>query len=264
MTVKLSIGVIGGGNMGAAIVSGIHKDHRVFICESDHARRIQLKRKFKIGILGLKDLLDESTIVILAVKPQDFDDLLVSIKPHVRREHLFVSIAAGITTKYIEKKLCPGVRVVRTMPNLPAQIQQGVTAIASGKNALKSDLGHVQKLFNTIGTTLLLEEKYIDAVTAVSGSGPAYVFLFMECMINAAQSLGLSEKLSRTMVLETIKGSVNLLEKQKESADVLKKRVTSKGGTTQAALTVFEQENIDKIFKKALKSAKQRAGELSR
>lgn len=264
MVNKLKIGIIGGGNMGSAIIAGIHKDHRVGVCEADEKRQRFLKRKFNIHVQSLKDLLDQSTFIILAVKPQDFDVLLENIKPHARRDHVFVSIAAGITTKYIEKRLIPEGKVIRTMPNLPAQIQQGLTALSPGSKASKRDLASVQKLFNAIGITIILEERYLDAVTAVSGSGPAYVFLFIECMINAAKSLGLDGQLSQKMVLQTIKGSLNLLERQKEDASILRKKVTSKGGTTQAALEVFENKKIDLIFKQALKSAQSRAKELSR
>lgn len=250
--------------MGAAIIAGIYKDHTVGVCEADENRRRFLKKKFNVNLLSLQDLLKQSKFIILAVKPQDFDFLLENIKPHARKDHVFVSIAAGITTKYIERRLIPEGRVIRTMPNLPAQIQQGVTALSGGSNVSKRDLAIVQKIFNAIGTTIILDERYIDAVTAVSGSGPAYVFLFIECMVNAAKSLGLDDQLSNKMVLQTIKGSVNLLESQNEDASMLRKKVTSKGGTTQAALEVFENEKIDLIFKQALKSAQRRAKELSR
>ncbi|MBP9854981.1 MAG: pyrroline-5-carboxylate reductase [Candidatus Omnitrophica bacterium] len=264
MGIKLNVGVIGGGNMGAAIISGIHKDNKVFVCEADLARQKYLKKKFNVSILALKDLLAQSNYIILATKPQDFETLLNEIKPYSKKNHVFVSIAAGITTQYIEKRLHPGARVIRTMPNLPAQVQQGVTAISAGRSASKTDLINVQKLFNTIGTTFIRDEKYIDSITAVSGSGPAYVYMFIECMNNAAVILGLDQKLSKEIVLQTIKGAVNLLEQQNEDAATLRKKVTSKGGTTQAALTVFEKADIQQIFNKALKSAKQRAKELSR
>ena len=258
------IAIVGCGNMGTSILEGIYKNSKVMICESDPERKQFLKRKYKVTVCDLQAAVDNAQIIVLAVKPQIFSEILELIKNFNIKDKLFVSIAAGITTSFIEKKLGQNVRVIRTMPNLPVQVKQGITAVCEGKNSKKKDLSLVMDIFNEIGNTVVVEEKMMDAVTAVSGSGPAYVFLFVECMVKAAKSLGLDSSESKDLVLQTLKGSLGLLENGKDDASVLRARVTSKGGTTQAALEVFAKEKIEKTFKTALLSARKRAKELSR
>ena len=150
------------------------------------------------------------------------------------------------------------------MPNLPAQVGKAMTAICQGEDATEADVSIAAEIFDSIGKSIVIEEKFMDAITAVSGSGPAYVFLFVECLEKAAQALGLNEKLSKELVRQTLRGSLNLLEKSGEEARVLRQKVTSKGGTTEAALEVLLKNNIEKIFTEALLAAKKRAGELSK
>jgi len=261
---KKAIGVIGGGNMGAAIIGGIARKYSVAVCEQDKRRCQFLIRKFKVVIQDLPTILAKNRIIILAIKPQGFDALLAEIQRHVTEQHLIISIAAGISTQYIEKKLGKKSKVIRTMPNLPAQIGEGMTAICKGREANRSDLGLVCKIFDHVGETVVVDEKWMDAVTAVSGSGPAYVFLFAECFIKAAQSLGFKESLSRQLAAQTLRGSLDLLESQEEDAGTLRAKVTSKGGTTQAAMDVFKKGSFEKIFKDALKAAAKRARELEK
>ncbi len=258
------ISIIGCGNMGTSILEGIYKNSEVMVCESDPKKKQMLKRKYKVTICDLTTAISDSDIIVLAVKPQIFPEVLDVMKMFDLKDKLFVSIAAGLTTSYIEKALGQDVRVIRTMPNLPAQVKQGITAVCAGKNSKKKDLSLVKDIFDGIGTTVVVDEKMMDAVTAVSGSGPAYVFLFVECMVKAAKSLGLDASASNDLVLQTLMGSLSLLENSKDDASVLRARVTSKGGTTQAALKVFADEKIEKTFKTALLSAKKRAKELSR
>lgn len=264
MTSKSMIGMIGAGNMGAAILAGIVKDHPVGVCEADAARRRRLKRQFDVAILELPDLCRQAKIIILAVKPQSFEEVLAAIQPHIRKSHVVVSIAAGITTTYIEKRLPPGTRVVRTMPNLPAQVGRGVTGICTGRHATRTDANRTRRLFESVGKALILDESLIDAVTAVSGSGPAYVFLFLEGWMKAAARLGLDERLSKEMVMETCAGALKLLSESGEEAAVLRQRVTSKGGTTAAALEEFSAAKWEQTIYHAIKAARRRARELSR
>src|SRR3989338_693076 len=260
---KVKIGIIGGGNMGGAIIGGIHKKYGILLCEQDEKRAQGLKRKYKITVCDLKTAAQEVQAVILAVKPQNFETVLEGLKPHLAISKPVISIAAGITCLYIEKRLGKQAHVVRAMPNLPVQVGEGITGICTGAAAVDSDLILARRIFGCIGKTVVVEEKWMDAVTAVSGSGPAYVFLFMECFLRAADSLGLDKAVGRELVMQTIKGSLKLLERQKEEAEVLRERVTSKGGTTQAALDVFSKYELDKIFKEALSAAQQRAKALS-
>ena len=249
--------------MGAAIVGGIRQKYSVCVCEKDPARVGALKKN-KIKVADLETVITQSQIIILAVKPQDFDQILGELKAFITQDKLVISIAAGIPTLYIEKRLGGKARVIRTMPNLPAQVAQAMTAICKGQWATKADLTRASQIFNNIGKTIVVEEKWIDAITAVSGSGPAYVFLFVECFLKAARSLGFDERQSKTLVDQTIKGSLALLENQKEEASALRARVTSKGGTTQAAIDVFFKNDIQGIFNNALSSARNRAKELSK
>ena len=265
MTKKTTIGIVGGGNMGSAIVSGTRGKFSVRVCEKDALRAGRLRKKFRIAVQDLKTVVENSDAVILAVKPQDFDQVLKDI---VRAQHavplLVISIAAGITTLYIEKRLREKTRTVRAMPNLPASVGQGMTAICRGRWSNAADIKLSREIFENIGRVIDVKEAWMDAVTAVSGSGPAYVFLFVECFMKAARSLGFNEKLSRQLVMQTLKGSLNLLENQKEDAAALRSRVTSKGGTTQAALEVFFAHHFEKIFEKALMAARDRAKELAK
>lgn len=259
-----NIGIIGGGNMGAAIVGGLFKKYRVTICEKDPARARLLKRKFKVTVADLEPVARECPVIILAVKPQDFEDVLARIKNFVTPQKLIVSIAAGITTPFIEERLGPKTRVIRTMPNMPAMIGEGMTAVARGAHATAGDVRAARWIFSCIGDVVVVGEDLMDAVTAVSGSGPAYVFLFAECFLKAAGDLGLDAKLVEQLVKSTLLGSVHLLTRQKEDAAALRARVTSKGGTTQAAMDVFVNHKILETFQQALKAAETRARELAR
>lgn len=261
---KIKIGIIGGGNMGGAIIGGICKEYNVSVREQDQKRLQWLKRKYKIVTGDLKTVVKRSQVIILAVKPRSFDSVLKELRPLLKQDQLVISIAAGITCRYVEKRLGTKTRVIRAMPNLPAQVGEGITGICAGKAAGKKDLIFAQVLFSRVGVTAVLEEKYMDALTAASGSGPAYVFLFIESMTKAVRALGFDEKTSRALVLRTIIGSLDLLVQQKEDAGVLRARVTSKGGTTQAAMDVFAKHDFKMVFKEALSAAKKRAKELSK
>ncbi len=258
------IGLIGGGNMGAALIKGLVGDYNVCVTEKDQRRASFLRRRFGIATLPLAALTHKARVLVLAVKPQHLNEVLEELNPHVRADHLVVSIAAGVMTSYLEKRLGTKIRVVRAMPNLPLQIGEGITAVCKGRYAKKSDLDTVCQLFNHVGTTVTVAEKDMDAVTAVSGSGPAYVFLFAEYLSRTARALGLTEHLTRQLVLRTLAGSLALMERSKEAPALLRARVTSKGGTTQAALRVFTKRKMDKIFKEALTAAKRRSKELAR
>ena len=202
---KIKIGMIGGGNMGGAIIGGICKEYNVFVCEQDQKRLQWLKGKYKVASGDLETVVKRSQVIILAVKPQNFDSVLVELRPHLTQDQLVISIAAGITCRYIEKRLEPKTHVIRTMPNLPAQVGEGITGICAGKAAKNKDLILAQQLFSCVGVTVVIDEKYMDAITAASGSGPAYVFLFIESLTKAVRSLCLDEALTKALVLQTIK-----------------------------------------------------------
>ena len=261
---KTTIGIVGGGNMGSAILAGIGRKFTVRVCEQDAKRAGALKRRFGVEAADLRTVAVKSRVIILAVKPQNFEDVLGGLRYYVRQNQLIISIAAGMTCRYIEGRLGKKTRVVRTMPNLPAQVGEAVTGICRGKFATAADIKTAQQIFNCIGKTVVVDERFMDAITAVSGSGPGYIFYFAECLEKAARSLGLNPLSARALVAQTLKGSVRLFEQSGEAVDVLRARVTSKGGTTQAAFAVFEKHKMGKIVQQALASARKRAKELSK
>jgi pyrroline-5-carboxylate reductase len=267
---KNTIGIIGGGNMGEALIKGLLREKRynIRVCEANPARVSILKGRYKVSYeKNIRSLISKANIIILAVKPQDMHAPLSWFRDDDSIEDkLFISIAAGLTTKFFEKNLPGKPHVVRAMPNLPSSIGESATAICKGRFATDGDaniagsiLGYIS---GTIGTVIKVEEKYMDAVTAVSGSGPAYVFLFVEYWIAAAISLGLSENDAKELVWVTLIGSAHLV--RNFDARELRERVTSKGGTTEAAMKVFEKNNFGKLMKDALTAAKNRSKELAK
>ena len=259
---KNMISIIGGGNMGEALIKGLYADHSVRVCEANVERVKYLKKKYPGIVLGDLNVIETASVIILAIKPQDMELLLKQIP--VSKNQLFVSIAAGLTTKFFEKHLGNKVRVVRAMPNMPALIGEGITGICKGSFASTTDINLAEKILQAIGQTVIVKESMIDAVTAVSGSGPAYVFLFVEQWINAAVKLGFDQKQAKQLVYKTLIGSAHLLEKSQFEAAELRVKVTSKGGTTQAALDVFAKRKFEQLMKEALSAAKKRAKELAK
>ncbi len=264
MTNKVAIGIIGGGNMGEPIINSLSKNYQVAVCEADKIKSARLRRRYGVATLDLKTLLLQCSTIIICVKPQAFTALLKEMRVLGCESHLIISIAAGVKTKTMEKLLGSQGRVIRTMPNLPAQIGKGITAVAKGAKATVKDFKFTKEIFSFVGEVVGVDEKDIDTVTAISGSGPAYVFLFIEEFLKAARSLGgLSPKMSDQLVLETIKGSVAVLDTTKVEPKKLRELVTSKKGTTEAAIKEFSKKGTDKIFKNALAAAKKRAKQLS-
>ena len=235
--------------MGEALIKGLFKSHTLCVSETNADRVKYLKSKYRGIVLGDLNIVKDASVIILAVKPQDMEALLKQIP--VALNVLFISIAAGLTTKFFEKNLRGKVRVVRAMPNMPALIGEGITGIAAGQYAKPADLKSAQSILNAIGETVIVKESMMDAVTAVSGSGPAYVFLFVEQWINAAKKLGFDARQARQLVYKTLLGSSHLLERSQFDAAELRVKVTSKGGTTQAALDVFEKCKFNQLMRPA-------------
>jgi pyrroline-5-carboxylate reductase len=259
-----TIGLIGGGNMGEALIAGTRKDYKVAVCEANASRVKYLKSKYKVTAVDLKSLIKKSDVIVLAVKPQDLSPVLDQLAGHDLKGKLIVSIAAGITIAFIEQRLVQKAKVIRTMPNMPALIGEGITAVSQGKWAVPKDVKDVCQMLKGIGETIVVKEDVMNAITAVSGSGPAYVFLFVECFMKGAQDLGLTAKQSKDLVYRTLIGSAHLLEKASDDAATLRAKVTSKGGTTQAATDVFASYKMEKIFRDALMAALNRAEKLAK
>jgi pyrroline-5-carboxylate reductase len=256
----LAITIVGGGNMGEALIKGL-TGHALSVCEPNASRATYLKKKYKIRSLALREAMKDSRIVILAVKPQDMEAVLKDVTAPGK---LFISIAAGLTIRFFETRISGRPRVVRCMPNMPALIAEAITGVCAGKYAMPADLKMARTILGAIGETVVVKESSMNALTAVSGSGPAYVFLFVEHWIRAARAVGFSQDQAKALVYKTLLGSAHLLEKSKLDAANLRARVTSKGGTTQAALNEFSKGKLDQVFKRALQAARKRAMQLAK
>ena len=273
------IGIVGFGNMGKAIAEQLRADYQIHCFDKDAAKVAGLAGEQVF--VGAKELVTKVDAAILAVKPQDFDALLEEIKPVVR-DQLIISIAAGISTEHIEKIL--GIsRVVRAMPNIPARIGQGITCLSKGKFATEEDFDFTGTLFTYLGETMRIEERLMNAATAISGSGPGYCYDLIESEnidpnnINAlndfvknkftpqlklaAKGIGFKEEEADFISIATANASLALLIKTKSSPAELKKQVASKGGTTEAALEVLHKGGS---LEEAVKAALKRAEELSK
>jgi pyrroline-5-carboxylate reductase len=201
--------------------------------------------------------------VIIAVKPKDVPQLLGEIRPHLRGDKLLLSIAAGITTSRIEKAADMKIPVVRAMPNMAASIGESMTSLTAGRYAGRAHIRMARDIFSTIGEVVEVGENMVDAVTAVSGSGPAYFFYLVEILMEVAKELGLKRGVAEKLVLKTALASSRLLHLLGERPEVLRKKVTSKGGTTEAAFRVLESGGVKEIIKRAVRAAHGRSKELS-
>ena len=266
-----TIGFIGGGNMAEALIKGItaakvYEPQNVFVSDVRADRVKLLAEKYNVvGVESNGELATKVDILLLSVKPQNMTEALQSIKDAVRKETLVISIAAGIKVANIAAVL-GDIAIVRVMPNTPALIGEGATALFANDKA-KPMLKQAESIFSSVGKAVILEtEDLLDAVTAVSGSGPAYYFLLTEEMIKSAIELGLPDDVAKELVLQTAKGAALLAveaERQGQSPAVLRRKVTSPGGTTEAALKVFADGKFSQLLRAALTSARDRSRELS-
>ncbi|MEN7973863.1 MAG: pyrroline-5-carboxylate reductase [Verrucomicrobiota bacterium] len=263
----MKITFIGAGNMAEAIVAGIVKNKMVapadiFVTDISHARLTHFMMKYDVSTSDDNGYpASKSDVVVLAVKPQIFPEVWEEIEDSLKPDALVVSIMAGIPSSKIEGG--KPVRVVRVMPNTPSLVGEGAAGIAAGEFATKGDLKIAEKLMGAVGAAVVVKEEEIDAVTALSGSGPAYVFYLLESMLEAAGQMGLEDGVSRELALATVIGAAKLMQETGEEADVLRKKVTSKGGTTAAALDTMEARGVKDSIVAALFAAQARSRELA-
>jgi pyrroline-5-carboxylate reductase len=208
------------------------------------------------------DVVRHSEIVVLSVKPQILPQVLDEVAPHLKPHALLISIAAGIPVAKIEKRLPEGTRVVRTMPNTPALVGAGATAIAAGGHATEGDLEIARRIFEAVGKAVLLDEEQLDAVTGLSGSGPAYVFLIIEALSDAGVKMGLSRYNAQALAAQTVLGSAKLLLETNEHPGRLKDMVTSPGGTAIAGIATLEAGGLRTTLINAVEAATRRSQEL--
>lgn len=258
------LGVIGGGNMGSALVRGLlaggFSAEKIVIVEKDDVRIAELKREFANVEVASKMPKCES--IVLAVKPSDVLEVCGTLGESGVRQIL--SIAAGVTISTIENAIPNGVAVVRAMPNTPALIGQGASAMAAGKNCSAETTAWAQKILLGVGTVVEVEENLLDAVTGLSGSGPAYVFLLAEALIEAGVQQGLSKQVSNELVRQLLVGSSLLLAESSETPEQLRKKVTSPNGTTAAGIAELVGKQFAEIIASAVKAATARSKELGK
>ncbi|NND05000.1 MAG: pyrroline-5-carboxylate reductase [Saprospiraceae bacterium] len=261
----MKILVIGGGNMGKTYAQSFLRSHIVqteemMILEKSAPRAAELQKE-NIGNIcsSPEECLPIADLVILAVKPQDIDDLFIRLKDLVDPQQVFISIMAGIKISTIKQGL--GIeKVIRAMPNLPAQIGMGMTAFTSTDEVTRIELTMVQNLLNTTGKSIYVDkEELLDAATAISGSGPAYVFYCMQAFISAAKSMGFSDPEAELLTWQTFKGAVELFHKNDLTCEEWISRVASSGGTTEAALDFFSKENVGHRLQGGAHAARDRA-----
>jgi len=268
-----AVAFIGAGSMGGAILagllaSGIEVRGGIRAVNRSEAKAAALRAP---GVLSLAfELVDDATeqalsgakLVVLGVKPAGIPELLDEIAPLLDPDAVVVSIAAGVTIETMEARVANP--VVRTMPNTPATVRRGVTGIAPGTRATASNIALVARLFETVGQVVVVPETQIDALSAVSGSGPAYVYLLVEQLTTAAERLGFSREEARLLAEGTFIGAGALLEASDEEPEELRRRVTSPKGTTERAIAVLEAADLAGAFERAAQAAIARAAELAR
>ena len=266
------LGFIGAGNMAEAIARGviaarIFRPSEIIAADISAERRDVFADQLKVRTIeGAPSIVSQSQTVLFCVKPQHIAEMLSSIRDVVTAEHLIVSIAAGISTSYIEAALGTEkrIRVVRVMPNTPMLVGKGMSAIAAGSNARAEDMKTARRLFESAGSVVEVKEDRMNAVTALSGSGPAYFFFLVEHMIAAGVEMGLSPEAAHEMATQTARGAAEMLCTSTDSPAELRRKVTSPGGTTAAAITHMQEKGMPQVIIDALKAAERRGHELGK
>jgi pyrroline-5-carboxylate reductase len=258
----MTVAIIGAGVMGETLLSGLIRGGRdaadLMVGEKRPERAEELREKYGVTVVANTEAASAETVV-LVVKPQDMADVLTEIAPHLRPGQLLVSLAAGIPTRAIEKHIPDGVAVVRVMPNTPALVDEGMAAISAGSHCDDAHLATAEDLLSMTGRVVRVPEKQQDAVTAISGSGPAYLFFVVEAMIEAGVHLGLPRTTATELVVQTVVGSAKLLRETGTHPTVLREQVTSPGGTTAAAIRQLEDHKVRAAFITAMEAARDRS-----
>lgn len=278
------IAIIGGGNMGEALLAGLLAAGRpvkdLVVAERYGERAKQLSEKYSVLVTSVADAVENASIVIVAVKPQDVDSVVVEFAKNVTAsssdsaDQVLVTIVAGLTTEYVESKLPAGAAVVRVMPNTGVKVGAGASALAKGRFASADQVAEIAALFECVGTVAIVPEEQMDAVTAVSGSGPAYFFLMVEALVDAGVAAGLSRQAATDLAVQTMAGSAQMLLEARGADEgtpnagidtapaYLRAMVTSPGGTTAAALRELEAGGLRTSVDRAVQAAKTRSEQL--
>lgn len=263
------LGFIGGGKMAEALIKGIlnsnlYKSQDILVSELKFDRQEYLKKNYKVSITSDNKNIAQCDVIILAVKPQDIQDIMVELSSIITNQHTVVSIVAGIKLDYLKSKLNTP-NIIRVMPNAPALINEAMSVISlsCGCCINQAILSSVRGIFMCIGKVMTLPEKQLNAVTALSGSGPAFISLFLEAMTEAGSKIGLNETISQELVIQTLIGTAKLIETGLTPKKI-REMVTSPNGTTEAGLKIFEEKLFNDIVINAISSAYKRAEELGK
>ncbi len=270
-----NIGFIGAGNMAFSLIGGLinngYESKKIWISDADAQRRREVVQQLQVNqVVDNPSLIDLVDIVILAVKPQIMQTICLEIKKNVNiNKVLIISVAAGISTDMLQQWLAVDKKkaeraIIRCMPNTPALVQTGITALYAGAGVSATQKMQAEMILRAAGTVVWLEdEQQMHAVTAISGSGPAYYFYFIEIMEQAAKQLGLPDAVARLLALETAFGASKMALESEEPAELLRARVTSPGGTTEKAIQYMQQHNLEDLLTEAVKQACERSKQLS-
>ncbi len=271
MALKKIVGFIGGGQMAEAMIKGLLSSQTIEACKIYVSEPIQERRNYLVQAYEVKvfernsALVKEADIIILAVKPQVLSEVLAEISPAIEvKRHLVISIAAGISLAFLERRLPEGTRVIRVMPNTPALVLAGISAYTPGKKATKEDLDVAKEILSALGECLQLPETFFDAVTGLSGSGPAFVAIFLEALIDGGVKVGLPRPIAERLALQTVVGTIRLMKESGRDPYQIKAMVTSPGGTTIAGVKALARGAFSATVMDAIEAATKRSEELSR
>jgi pyrroline-5-carboxylate reductase len=269
MAINQNIAFLGGGNMAEALIKGLLAAHaatsdRMIVTDTSADRLAYLKKHNVRTMTSNREAVQEASVVLLCVKPQVMDRVLGEIAPAADKSKLVISIAAGVTIGRIEKILTGNPRVIRVMPNTPALVLAGAAGIAGGTYAGKEDLDLAREIFSAVGRAAVVEEKLMDAVTGLSGSGPAYVFMIIDALSDAGVKSGLPRPLALELAAQTVYGSAKMVLETKEHPAKLRDMVTSPGGTTIEGLHALEKGNLRATLMNAVEAATARSRELGK
>ena len=262
-----TLAILGAGVMGSTLLTGLirsGRDPAELVITGRNAQRAKvLADTYGVALMSNVEAAQAADTLVLVVKPQDMEGLLAEIRDHVRLGTLVVSLAAGITTGFLEEHLPVGTAVVRVMPNTPALVDEGMAAISGGQYCDEVHLSEAEELLRSCGKVLRVDEKHLDAVTAISGSGPAYIFYVVEAMIEAGVLLGMPRTTSTELVVQTLYGAATMLKETGQHPTVLREQVSSPGGTTMAALRQLDDHRVRAAFVTAMEAAAERSKQLA-
>lgn len=263
------LGIIGAGSIAQALLKGIlgcnlFPPQNIYVINRENDDRLKFFREnFKVNTTrNYEELARNCSTIIIAVKPKDMGELLSNIREYIDENHIIISVAAGISTLFIEQRLAKHVQVVRAMPNTSCEVKESATAIARGKYAGAAAIKIAQEIFSSVGKVVMVKEQALDAVTGLSGSGPAYVYLMLEAMTEAGINAGLEKEISEKLAIQTVFGAAKMALESGEAPWHLRKKVTSPGGTTMAAIKTLQEMGFTSSIIEAVKNAAERSRQM--